>query len=91
MAGEPRTEELIELLRLTYRVYEVWWNQVGTFDPGSVLMSDGTRLDGIAGLIDHEDNDAMDEACLAIEPQATRIKQLIDELPAVPSSKEPTE
>lgn len=55
-------------LEALWRVYDCWWNEVGTLDPGHVLVSDGAILTNITGLLSREDHLAMDSAAESVEP-----------------------
>lgn len=66
----------VEIIRALYDLYRVCWHQVGTFDPGRELISDGVKLTGIAGLIDFDDAEAMDKACEAVEPHEELLSRL---------------
>lgn len=77
--AEARGAELTDLLRATFGVYDAWWHNVGTYDPGKVLVSDGTTLTGIASLLDFDDSLLMEDACEAVELHEERIRELLGE------------
>ena len=54
-------EVLAELTALR-AFFEVWWNEISTFDPGDVLTVDGTVVTGIAELVTIEDSRLLDAA-----------------------------
>jgi len=86
--GAETRDELLDLMRLLFGLYETWWHEVGTYDPGHELVSDGVRLTGIASLLSAEDSFAMEEACDAIEPHETRIRTLLGAPAPSPSTEE---
>ncbi len=63
-----------ELACALFRVYETWWHKIGTYDPGRVLVSDGTTLTDIGGLLTGADLDEMEQACIAVEKHETEIR-----------------
>jgi len=64
----------LDLARALFRVYETWWHKVATYDPGRVLVSDGTTLPDIGGLMTSEDLAEMEKACEQVEPHEAEIR-----------------
>jgi hypothetical protein len=67
----------LDAARALFAVYDTWWNQVGTTDPGRVLISDGVKLTGVAGLLNFNDDQAMERACVAVEPHVPLLLELL--------------
>ena len=65
-----------EVVRALFGVYETWWHKVGTTDPGRHLVSDGVEITGVV-LLGIDDDQAMETACLAVEPHEAVIRQML--------------
>lgn len=75
---EPTVTLPADVARALFAVYETWWHQVGTYDPGHELVSDGTKLTGIGGLLTSEDDDAMEAVCVEVEKHEQKIRAALD-------------
>lgn len=85
--GELRNVEMAELvaaLRALYEVYDRWWHRVGTVEPPEELVAAG-----YASLISIEDDQAMDDACEAVELHLSVIRRHLPDLFG-PSDDRPT-
>jgi hypothetical protein len=59
-----------------FRLYDLYWNEVGGWDPGDELVNQG-----FASLVDNQDYRRLEDACLAIEPFEEQLAQLVAERP----------
>lgn len=71
-AALDEVERLHAWLSLLFRVYQTWWHEVATYDPGDELTQTG-----IGGLIRGDDLQTLEEACVAVEPHEAAIRQAL--------------
>jgi hypothetical protein len=64
-----------------FGLFDVMWNQVGFYDPGRELISDGTWLTGIAALVETTDSDLIEQALEAVEPHLEAIRAALQPEP----------
>jgi hypothetical protein len=58
-------------------LFEVMYERVGFYDPGQDLVSDGTRLQEIGGLVEIADGMLIDEALEAVLPHLPAIRRAL--------------